>query len=834
MARPTLGRTWLGADRPVFDLHGPSFRGSPPSRFFDMQYVRGNSSQGSSWWSRSFTVLGLAIVGTLDATSSVSAQAESIDVAIVSDGETALTLETKEALIEELLGLGDFENTFRFPDDRQLSHGWNPGRARAAVETALADESIEIVVVLDTVASSVAAGLQPAKPLVAAAVALPELQGFAVEADGTSATLNLHFLASDFDLAGALRDFQRQTSVRHVGLVVDGSLLAAIPSLEAEAERVRNELGFEFSLVEAPSPDSSDLREWAAAVPAGVEALFLTPLPQLSVSRLEQLAELAKELRWPTFTTGGRELVDAGFLLGRELLASPEQLARRIAIDVRDIALGRPASELPVKLSARDRLAINRRTADAIGFRPSFELLFEADVLQEEPSDVPVLSLRSAIDEAIDRNLRLAIAQRDLDIAGEDTALARSSLRPQALGDLGWDRLERDLDPTGGPTRTFDGTFTLSQTIFSETLRGNLRATALAETAESSNRDATELDVIESTALAYLRLLVSLTERDLQLENLNQTRANLERAQVRADVGSANRSEVFRFEAELAADQQAVTSAVAAYDRQRFELNRLLRRPIGRAFQTEEPSIEAARLLSDERVVELLGSPDGVEKLSAFVAEEALRNSPELAALRDQIQAQDRLLLAAKRRRYLPDVDAVSQVSRIFDDDGALFDTDFDTDWRAGVTLTWSLFEGGGITAQRKRSALQLDQLSLTLQRTADLIEADARARLVEAASTRLNIAFAQSSAEAARQTLDLVADSYGRGTARYIDLIDAQNTFLSARLSAANAFYQHLQDLLEVQRAMGFFDFASPPGRESAWLDRLTRFLQSSEDGAR
>ncbi|MEM8964272.1 MAG: TolC family protein, partial [Acidobacteriota bacterium] len=167
-------------------------------------------------------------------------------------------------------------------------------------------------------------------------------------------------------------------------------------------------------------------------------------------------------------------------------------------------------------------------------------------------------------------------------------------------------------------------------------------------------------------------------------------------------------------------------------------------------------------------------------------------------------------------------------------DGGAFFATDFDSDWSVGVDFTWSLFEGGGIKAKKQQAALRVDQLELTLQQTADVIEADARARLVEAASTRLNIGFADASAEAARQTLDLVTDSYARGTASYIDLIDAQNTYLSARLAAANAVYQHLQDVVELQRSIGFFEFAASPADERAWFDRLSRFLQPTEDATR
>lgn len=763
------------------------------------------------------------------ALAAVGARATPVDIAIISDGDSQRDRETRAALIAELTGLEDFELTFRFPAQRQTAHGWRVESARQAIEAALADDAVDIVIALDILSSSVAASFAPDKPLIATTVIDPALQGFAVSESGTSGAANLHFLTVNFDLAAALREFQYATDAQHIGLLIDGSILRAVPVSEV-VQRARGELDFDLSLVESPS---ADLESWLEAVPNGVDALFLTPLPRLDRESYERLVRFAQDQRWPTFTTLGREDVEAGALMGRGLVPRPEQLARRLAIDIRDIALGRSASELPVAMEVRDRLAINRLTAEAIGFQPSFELIFSADTINEELPAGRVLTLRAAVTEALERNLRLAVAQRDLEIAVEDTRVARSALLPQVGGDISWNSQDRDLVGIN-PTRTTEVGLSLSQSLYSESLRSSYRATALAQNAQAADLDATELDVIETAALTYLNVLIAKTQRDIQLENLNRTRANLERAESRYDVGATDRSEVFRFETELGTDQQNVASALAAYERQRFELNRVLKQPIGLAFQTAEPGIEATSLFGDPRLVRYLRGPRGVATLSAFLAEEALRNAPELAAIRAQIEAQQRLQLAAKRRRYVPTLDAFSRASRIVDDSGARFETDFDEDWSVGIEATWSLFQGGGIKAEQLRAALEVQQLELTLQQAADVIETDARGSLAEAASSRLNIGFAQSSAAAARKTLDLVTDAYVRGTASYIDLIDAQNTYLNARLAAANAVYQHLQDLVELQRSIAFFDFAVSAAENEAWLDRLDRFTPSTEEAPR
>ena len=50
------------------------------------------------------------------------------------------------------------------------------------------------------------------------------------------------------------------------------------------------------------------------------------------------------------------------------------------------------------------------------------------------------------------------------------------------------------------------------------------------------------------------------------------------------------------------------------------------------------------------------------------------------------------------------------------------------------------------------------------------------------------------------------------RGVVSIVDLLDAQNTALSADEDAENAVFTFLIDLMRVQRAVGRFDFFMTP----------------------
>ena len=94
--------------------------------------------------------------------------------------------------------------------------------------------------------------------------------------------------------------------------------------------------------------------------------------------------------------------------------------------------------------------------------------------------------------------------------------------------------------------------------------------------------------------------------------------------------------------------------------------------------------------------------------------------------------------------------------------------------------------------------------------------------------------ALAEGSAEAARRNLELVSDSYERGVVSIVDLLDAQNAALVSDQVAANAVFDFLIDLMEVQRSAVNFDFFLSAADRAAWFQRLERaFAEPEPTGA-
>jgi len=141
-----------------------------------------------------------------------------------------------------------------------------------------------------------------------------------------------------------------------------------------ETEAGARALGLKFRPIRVPAPEQIDAafaelaRERSAVALVVADAMF-------GVMRA-RLLELAAQHRLPTMY-GSREYVDAGGLLSY----GPDQLehARRAAYYVDRILRGAVPAELPMEQPRRMELAINARTANALGIKVPAAVLLQAD-----------------------------------------------------------------------------------------------------------------------------------------------------------------------------------------------------------------------------------------------------------------------------------------------------------------------------------------------------------------------------------------------------------------------------------------------------------------------
>ncbi|MDY6838209.1 MAG: TolC family protein [Thermodesulfobacteriota bacterium] len=758
-----------------------------------------------------------------------------VRIGIVKDGPVIRFPDHLETVKQEILALTANQFDVRFPADKTIVADWTMPGIIVAVNQLLIDPDVGLVITVGFRASDHVCSLRELKkPVIAASVVNAEMQQLPRKGSA-SGVRNLTYISPQRKPGSSLWAFQEIVPFNHLAVLADGLFVETFPKLDRFTRRVLDDLPVEVKIVRAERSAQAVLE----ALPPKTDGVMVFPLMRFSPGEFQKLVDGLTSRKLPSFSAYGPTEVKQGLLASINSESLIPRRARRIAMNVHRILLGEDAGTLPVAFPSDEQLTINMATARAVGVYPTWRVLIEAELLHEQPGGVERhLSLNSAVREAIAANLDLAVQDRNVAAGKQVVNQARSALLPRMDLDAKGFVIDDDRAmATGGvqPERSVTGSATGTQIIYSEDAWSNFTAEKHFQASREEERETAKLDIILDTAVAYLEVLRAKTIERIQKDNLRLTRANLERARARVSIGMASRAEEFRWESEIATSKQVVLDALARRRESENALNRLLNRPQEERFTTEETDLKDPLLLiSDERFHVRMDNPKSLSILRDFLVEQGLAAAPELRRLDAAIEAQKRILLATKRAHWLPTFSLQGNVTELLAEDGEGQRDDGltgqnDTDWSAGVFATFPLFEGGGKQAATKRALEELFGLRTERQATAEKIEEKIRSSLHQAGASYVSIELSRDAAEASAKNLELVTDSYVRGTVSIIDLIDAQNSALVADQAAENAVYDFLIDLMKVQRATGQFDFFMPREEREAWFQRLEIFFEQA-----
>ena len=255
------------------------------------------------------------------------------------------------------------------------------------------------------------------------------------------------------------------------------------------------------------------------------------------------------------------------------------------------------------------------------------------------------------------------------------------------------------------------------------------------------------------------------------------------RARVAAEL--ANQVESTRAETALVRAQQDLTEA----ENTRAAAYRALATLIG----TREP-------ITVRAVTTLPAEPGAFDALLG----EARTRRPELAAERATIAAAE-ANARANAWRWSPTLSAFANLH------GQNY-TGFSGDkyaWAIGLELDWVMFDGGLRDAQRHVAEAERRQAEARLELLGDTVSdevANARGTLD---TKRKGVTAAQRAVELARETLRLVRAQYEAGTAKQLDVLQAQDVLVGAEVALAQAHFDVAFADLQLRRAAGAF-----PGR--------------------
>jgi outer membrane protein len=129
--------------------------------------------------------------------------------------------------------------------------------------------------------------------------------------------------------------------------------------------------------------------------------------------------------------------------------------------------------------------------------------------------------------------------------------------------------------------------------------------------------------------------------------------------------------------------------------------------------------------------------------------------------------------------------------------------------WAVGLELDWVVFDGGVRDAQRHLALAQRREAEARLELLGDSVSDEVANAHGSLETKRKGVGSAQRAVELARETLRLVRAQYEAGTAKQLDVLQAQDVLVAAEVGLAQAHFDVALAELQLRRASGEF-----PGR--------------------
>ncbi len=124
-----------------------------------------------------------------------------------------------------------------------------------------------------------------------------------------------------------------------------------------------------------------------------------------------------------------------------------------------------------------------------------------------------------------------------------------------------------------------------------------------------------------------------------------------------------------------------------------------------------------------------------------------------------------------------------------------------------GLNLSIPIFQGGKRIHQIKSAELQVDRGVIEIENLSNQIKTEYSTALADYNSSVYEWQLIRENMEMAEEVYDIIKLQYDEGIKAYVELVVAETDLQTAQINHVNAFYQVLEDKIDLQRALGILN---------------------------
>jgi len=760
---------------------------------------------------------------------------ETYNIGVLLDFRTPEIEPLISALQTEVISIVGEDAIVKFSNENILVNEYNLDKALANY-TALLNNGTDIIIAFGAINNQVFSKVEEhKKPSILFGAVTNDFYDLN-SAKKNSGINNFTYLLAPLSYSSDLSQLQELTGFTNVGIAVEQGVYEVL-AFDKAFDSISEEMGVSYELI-----PYSNAEEIVDRIDSEIDAFYLASGFALSEADISSIANKLIEEKIPSFTSTSIADVENGFMATNRSLESTSLFFRRIALNIESYINGTNFSELPLLLEFNNRLTVNMNTAQIVGMPFKFSLIGSTNIVGDMQNAISEkqYNLLDVMKTVVGENLNLKSTLKDVELSEQDVRTAKSSYYPSITGNANFNYVDPRLAEISlgiSPEYSTAGNISLDQVVYSPAANASISIQKDLLEAQREFYNANELDAIFNASNAYFNALIIKANLSIQNENLNLTRKNLEIATQNFEAGQTGKSDVLRFTSEKAQNKQGLVEAVNQLERAFFSLNQLLNNPINMEIDVDDAELGRGVLsnYNYEEFKNFIDNPALREPFVEYLVDFAIANSPDIKSLDYNLNANERNIQLNSSGRFIPTAAIQGQYNHTFNRSGAgstppegLGIGQVNDSYIIGINLSIPIVNRNQTNINRQIGIIQQDQLRINRENIELNIHANVNFAILNLNNQIANIEISKISEEAAKESLELVRESYSNGAVNIVQLLDAQNNFLFAQQAKITAVYSFLASSIELERYLSYFFLLHTPQENQAFLEGFYAYVQN------
>ncbi|MFH0880787.1 MAG: TolC family protein, partial [Lentisphaerota bacterium] len=405
----------------------------------------------------------------------------------------------------------------------------------------------------------------------------------------------------------------------------------------------------------------------------------------------------------------------------------------------------------------------------------------------------PVYSLEQCLQIGLERAATMANARRDEKIAASKIRQVRAQVLPQLNVKSEYTRMDEvaTIDFGQGPVEmgkldNYSAEASASQLLYSGgAVQAALKAARIYRDRSKVSLDATEKNLRRDIRTGFSDILLAQANVNVQGEAVNQLSNFVAQTEAKYKNETASEFDLLSVRVRLANQIPILIKARRDVEVAKAAFRNLL--------HLDEESYELAGELGYQPATLSL---DRLLQIS-------VENRPEVDLQRKVVDLwiQD---IRAERGGYLPSLRA--RASYAGQNPPASFsgEEEWDWGWNAGLTLDWSILDGGLRGGKVMEKALELEKSRENLRELERSVQLQVREAYLDMVHAAESVVASRDNVQLAEKNLEIARTRYQAGLSTYLEFTDTNLALSQARLIWYTALCSHTNALVRLQFACG------------------------------